>query len=34
VGINRGTEMLGAVRNLKAHEAKGQEIIYKDLDAI
>lgn len=33
VGINRGTEMLGAVKDLQEHETKGAEIIYRDLDA-
>jgi hypothetical protein len=34
VGIYRGTGMLGAVKNLQEHEIKGDEVNYKDLDAI
>lgn len=33
VGITRGTDMLGANKNLQEHEIKGEEINYKDLDA-
>jgi hypothetical protein len=34
VGINRETDMLGAVTNLQEHEIKSEEINYKGLEVI